>query len=313
MKKASRTRQSRRSTWLAAMVWIVWDSAYRGRTVVVAAILLVSLSFIGMTIWRKWSPIIRNRGEYVITADRVLLSPPPSWLKADVEAEMLENVGLAGTLTLIDDDLADRIMQALELNPWVDCVTRVDVRFPARIEAQVTYRVPFAAVVPRSDRQAAPVPIDAKGVALPADDMPPSMLARLPRIADAGQVPLVGQIVDGPRIAGALALIRFLREDWDALNLWNVTPLRQPESRGEERFYLYDLTSSGGTRIHWGAAPGAAPAAESSPRQKLARLKDYVETHEVDLRSVQAPEMIDVRRSLQVKPRTAGRPNEPSR
>jgi hypothetical protein len=138
------------------------------------------------------------------------------------------------------------------------------------------------------------------------------MLVRLPRIADSAQLPLVGQAFRGPRTAGAIDLVAYLSGDWETLSLWMVSSLERPETHDQEQYFLYDVISSGGTRIHWGAAPSAAPSHESPPEQKLSRLKTYLEANGVSLKSVRSPELIDVRREVQVKPRIAARPDEPA-
>ena len=69
--------------------------------------------------------------------------------------------------------------------------------------------------------------------------------------------------------------------------------------------YTFEIITSGGTRIVWGAAPGQeASAGESAFDQKRKRLLDYAAQHG-QLESIDGPAAIDVRSDLVVTPRTA--------
>jgi hypothetical protein len=310
MKKGSRSRLTLSGHLMASVGRVLHDFVHRGRALVVATLLLAALLAVGSLAWRSWSRSLGSRDEYRITADRIRLTPPPAWLKANVAAQALEDSGLSGSLSLIDAKLLSRLVEALELHPWIDRVTRVEKRYPALVIADVTYRLPFAAAESRGDDRVMLCPVDAAGVRLPASDVPTDILVRLPRIVEAAQLPLVGQAFEGPSMAGALELIAFFSDQWEALSFWTVAPLEQPEAHGKQKYILYDVLTSGGTRVHWGAAPGASPADESSAQQKLARLKDYLEANQVDLKSIDSPALIDVRRDLQVRPRMAALPTE---
>lgn len=298
-----------RSRALAAVLWFLQEFTYRGRTVVVAALLLSSLSFGGMLAWRKWSPTIAKQDKYLVRVDRVHLSPPPAWLQMDIAAEALEDAGLAGGLSVLDADLVPRLAEALELHPWIRRVRRVEKRFPASVQAEVEYRVPLATVEAGNgapDNTLGLSPVDEHAVRLPAADLPRDMLLRLPRIADMGPLPLTGQPFEGPKIMGAIALVRYLRDEWDALHLVAVQPLDRPEIRSDDKYYLYDLITEGGTLIHWGAAPDAAPHDEVPADVKLARLRAFVNQHG-PLDTVDSPRVINIRHDLEVTPRVADR------
>lgn len=302
-------RAHRRSRLGAAVLWFLQEFTYRGRTVVVAVLLLVTLSAAGMIAWRKWSPAIVGQEKYLVSADSIKLSAPPAWLQKDIAAEALEDAGLARELSLLDSDLVPRLVEALELHPWIRRVVRVEREYPVSIEADVEYRVPLAAVEAGPGQPFELCPIDEETVRLPASDLPRAMLVRLPRIEEAGQIPLVGQPLEGPRVAGAVAIIRFLAEEWQQLHLVSVTSRERPEIRGEEKFYLYDLVARGGTIIHWGAAPESPAPDEPPAESKLARLQDYIAQNpgSCRLETTQSPRVIDVRRGLHVVPRVAAR------
>jgi hypothetical protein len=311
-KQPSRTR--RPSRLAAAVLWFLQEFTYRGRTVVVAVFLLVTLSAAGTIAWRKWSPAIAGQEKYVVTADRITLSPPPAWLEKDIAAEALEDAGLAGELSLLDTELVPRLIEALELHPWIGRVARAEKQYPARIDVEVEYRVPLAAIEAAPGQPFELCPVDEHAVRLPAADLPRVMLFRLPRIAEAGQLPLVGQPIEGARVAGALAIIQFLESEWNELHLVSIASEERPEIRGEQKYHLYHLIARGGTRIHWGAAPDAAAPDEPPPETKLARLQDFIARNSDSCRldTTRSPQVIDVRHGLSVTPRVAARESSPT-
>ena len=82
-----------------------------------------------------------------------------------------------------------------------------------------------------------------------------------------------------------------------------------PQIRGDESFYAFEIMTSGGTRIVWGAAPGHEHAAAESPfDDKRKRLLDYA-AGPGQLDSIDGPASVDVRSDLVVLPRTARRPS----
>jgi hypothetical protein len=85
-----------------------------------------------------------------------------------------------------------------------------------------------------------------------------------------------------------------------------LAALRAPP-QGDPPAYTFEIITTGGTRIVWGAAPGEEASAGESPfDKKRRRLLDYAAQHG-KLESIDGPASIDVRSELVVTPRTARR------
>ena len=185
---------------------------------------------------------------------------------------------------------------------------RIRVDLPASIEVELEYRRPLAVIEAATDDGPAYLPIDAAGVRLPDADFSPVERRLLPRISGITGRPAVGALWNDPRVIDGVRLVGSLADVWNELRLVEVVPSSHPQVRGEIRFYTFEITTSGGTRIVWGAAPGSErDAAESPLVVKRQRLLDYAAEHG-KLDSIDSPAMVDVRNDLIVVPRTARRP-----
>jgi hypothetical protein len=275
---------------------------------------LAGLGLLSAGVWRLAEPGVRGGAQYRITPESVSLSPSPPWIRvSDVRFEALRDAGLLGadpntSLSILDgpDRLEQRLATALRFHPWVRSVGAIRKAPPNRVRVEVEYRRPLAAVL----GPGALLPIDADGVLLPSVDLKPEELSWLPRIDArpalaevAPTPPAVGQRWADPRLLGGVALVAAFGAEWGALHLLDVTPAGAAEVRGDQRYYTFELRTTGSTRIAWGAAPGFAPPDEAPFAEKLARLKAYVAANG-PLDSVTAsPEWIDVRNGLTTRPR----------
>src|SRR3989304_1315470 len=57
----------------------------------------------GHLAWRHYLPTVARHPQFQITAERVHITPPPPWIRADVKAEVLRDASLVGTLSVLDD------------------------------------------------------------------------------------------------------------------------------------------------------------------------------------------------------------------
>ena len=81
----------------------------------------------------------------------------------------------------------------------------------------------------------------------------------------------------------------------------------QSSTRDEKPLYTFEIVTTGGTRIIWGATPGQESSSGDSPFiQKRQRLLDYATQHG-KLESIDGPAVLDVRSDVVVTPRTARR------
>lgn len=285
--------------------------ARRGVLAAVAVVVVVGAAVEATK--RLATPTVAALPQYRVTAASITLSPPPPWVRTDVKLEALRNAGLIGEatgpkLSILDDPqrLEARLATALGFHPWVRSVGRVERLPPNRVSIEVAYRRPLATV--RLSGQARSVLIDEQAVRLPDGDLRASELSNLPRIVanDSPQStppPRPGEPWNDPRIAGAAAIVAQLGDDWSSLRLLDVTPSRSPEVRQNGRYHVYELRSTGNTRIAWGAAPGFAPSDEPPFSEKLDRLRRYVAANGPLDSLATSPAWIDVRRTLSTRAR----------
>ena len=79
----------------------------------------------------------------------------------------------------------------------------------------------------------------------------------------------------------------------------------QNTAHDDKPLYSFEIVTTGGTRIIWGATPGQESSSGDSPfNQKRQRLLDYAAQHG-KLESIDGPAVLDVRSDVVVTPRTA--------
>jgi hypothetical protein len=213
-------------------------------------------------------------GQYAVTQEHVTITPRPAWIHADVRAEVFRDASLDG-LSILDDSLAERIVHAFKLHPWV-ADAKAKKRPPAEVEVELLYRRPVCMV----DQGGGSLPVDIEGVLLPSDDFSPLEKQSYPRLSGVDTAPMgpVGQHWGDGRVVGGAEIAAALAEAWGPLKLERIVPSpRAAATAGIEP--TYQLVTRGGTRILWGLAPGSTAAAEVSATEKVARLRQYVAEH----------------------------------
>jgi hypothetical protein len=259
--------------------------------------------------WLQFAGTIARHPQYQITVDQIRISPPPPWIHSDIRAEVLRDAGLVGVLSVLDDSgkLQERIRDAFAFHPWVMSVRRIVLSLPASIDVELEYRRPIAAVQASANPGATCSPIDVMGVRLPDADFSEVERRYLPRIVGVGGQPLVGKPWTDERVLESARLVAGLSDVWTQLRLVEIIPSPEPRIRGDVRYHTFELTTSGGTRIRWGAAPGHEPDAGESPfNVKRQRLVEYATGHG-HLDSIEGPALVDVSKDLVIVPRTARR------
>ena len=275
----------------------------RARAIV--ALTVVALLGWGMQgVWQHYAPKISQQKNYLLTDHRITISTLPEWITGDVRGEAVRNAGLAGRLSVLDSVFAQVVEDAFVLHPWVESVDRITKSYPAGVHVELTYRYPVAVVELVSQNVVQLVPIDRHGVHLPALEVPNIRKRYLPRIGNIVERPPVGQPWSDARVLGAAELAVQLEPVWKSLHLVDILPSSRPEIRNQQQYYLFDLITRAGTRIVWGAAPGASPPGEDKFAAKLDRLRTCDRQHG-PLDSVRGPAVVDVRKELAITPRTA--------
>ena len=279
------------------------------RARVIVALTVVALLGWGMhTVWQHFSPQISQRENYLLSDQRITITPLPKWITSDVRSEAVRNAALDGRLSVLDDAFAQVVEDAFALHPWVESVDRITKSYPAGAHVDLTYRRPVAVVELVSQNVVQLVPIDRHGVHLPEADVPNIHKRYLPRIGGIVERPPVGQPWADERVLGAAELAEQLAPLWESLHLVDILPSARPEIRDDHRYFVFDLITKGGTRIVWGAAPGMAPPNEDEFSAKLDRLQSFAQKNG-QLESTLGPKIVDVRKGLDIKPRSAKAPS----
>ena len=278
--------------------------------VITALVVVAILGWAMQAVWQRVAPMVIRREPYLLAAERITMSPQPEWITADIRAEVIQNAGLDKRLSILDDSFMSVVQDAFALHPWINSVEKITKQFPAGVQVDVTFRKPVAVVEMSSQEGMLLVPLDERAVVLPVDDVPENRKRYMPRIQNIVDRPPVGQQWDSPRVQGAVDLAVRLTDVWEQLHLVDILPSTRPEILDEHRFFVYDLITSGGTRVLWGAAPGQSPPGEADFDSKLERLRRCVTEHG-PLDTVQSPAIVDVRNQLTVTPRTVKKPDGP--
>jgi hypothetical protein len=248
--------------------------------------------------WRRWGEAHAQASDYVITPEKISLTPLPAWIRCDLKGEVLRTASLA-KLNLREAQLVEHIAQAFSLHPWVAKVLRVSKRYPAEIRVDLAYRQPVAVVKLNMPDERGLLFIDAEGVLLPSD-FAPSEAKNYLRILAAGETPagVYGTPWGSDRIAGAARVAAAWGDRWKTLGLYWLAA--NPASDGN---LIYELRPQDEkVRVIWGSPPGAKTAGEPLPADKIAALERLV--HEKGaLDRADAPAVIDLR--TLAEPRTA--------
>jgi hypothetical protein len=270
---------------------------------------LLAIGFAGNLAWRKNAPRIAHESHYILSAENIHLTPAPPWIRSDIKSQVLRDAGLEGTISILDDgtSVVRRVKEAFEFHPWIASVEKITKRLPSALYIELRYRRPVAAVESPDVGGVTYLPVDEQAIRLPEIDLTEAERRYLPRISGVIGRPLVGDPWDDPRVVGGAKLAAALGDVWRQLRLVEIMATLQDARVEQAESYAFEIVSSGGTRIVWGAAPGQESAfGESTLEAKRQRLLEYAAQHG-KLESIDGPERLDVRSDLVVTPRTARR------
>jgi hypothetical protein len=271
-----------------------------------SAIGLVAIVVVGHFVWTRVREHVATRDDYRLTARDISVTQPPAWIRADVKTEVLCNSGLAAEpLSILDDNLVERIQRAFSLHPWVAKVERVSKSHPAHVELELTYRRPVAMI----EVPGGLLPVDVEGVLLPSDDFSPLAARSYPRLSGIESSPLgpTGTKWGDPIVAGGARIAEAVKPVWDDLGVRAIRWLKPPATSELSGPAIYELVTTAGNAIAWGAAPNNGLTTEPTPQEKLLRLKAYIAAHGSLDQPQGGPVDLDLRRS-DPAPRTAARP-----
>jgi len=278
--KKKKTSSSFVSAWLRRLLSWLWGP---GRLVFTLAVLLGLLLGGTYATWRWLKPRILGSPEYRVSAEQVEITPPPPWIHRDIRAEVFRDPTLDGPLSIMDDDLAERISKAFSRHPWVAGVGPVTKRHPASITVELKYRRPVCMV----EVPGGLLPVDAEGTLLPSGDFSPSEAARYPRLAGVDREPTgpAGSRWGDAKVIGGAEIATAFGPAWTAMNLQRIVPLGSDTALGnasprQSSEPVFMLLTRGNTSIRWGYAPGANAIGEVSAVEKVARLQRYFNKHD---------------------------------
>ncbi len=248
-----------------------------GRPFAVTALLAAAIGGAWCVVWPQVRGHVLSRGQYVVGPQQVEITTPlPPWINAELRTEVFRNTSLEAPLSILDDDLTERIGNAFSLHPWVAEVPRVSKHHPARVEVELVYRRPVC-MVEVSGRL---FPVDSQGVLLPGGDFSPVEAGRYPRLLGVEKVSVgtLGESWGDPRVAGGAAIADALLAVWEGLELAGIVP-SAPSATGVGEEHTYTLVTRGGTRVLWGRAPGTDAPGELAAADKVTRLQHYLAQH----------------------------------
>jgi hypothetical protein len=269
------------------------------------AIVLAALAGGSHFAWTRVREHVVARDDYRLTARDIAITAPPAWIRADVKTEVLRNSGLAAEpLSILDDELVERVQRAFSLHPWVAKVERISKSHPAHVDVEITYRRPVAMV----EVPGGLLPVDVEGVLLPSDDFSPLAARSYPRFSGIESSPLgpTGTKWGDPIVAGGARIAEVLKPVWDDLGVRAIHWAKPPATSELSGPAIYELITAAGNSITWGAAPGYEPTGEPPSPEKLLRLKAYIAAHGSLDQPQGGPVELDLRHS-DVTPHTAAR------
>jgi hypothetical protein len=290
-----------------------------GRT---AIVLLLLVGLFGGGAWYVWTKLkdrILAGPEYRIGPEQVEITPQPPWIpQSDIRAEVLRSPTLDGRLSIMDDDLAERIKNAFDRHPWVAKAGPVTKKYGV-VKVELVYRKPVLMVkLPGGGL----LPIDVEAMLLPtaAGDITPTEAARYPQLWGMDREPTgpAGSRWGDARVVGGAEIAAALADKWEPMRLHYIEPsaadtvasrlagsgVQPPPDTfaGRAAEPLFTLVTHSGTRIAWGYAPGANAVGELFAAEKVARLQRYFEKNDTldDLGG--KPQTLDIRNLPAVRP-----------
>ena len=284
MAKAKTPEQPRQTPkFVVLLAWLMFGPP-RGATWT----LLVLLGFAAFAfgLWRHVQPIVVSSPEYQITARNVDITPLPQWIRSDVAAQALAGITLDTPLSVLDDQLTQRVNDAFSAHPWVAKVERVTKRHPARVQVDLIYRRPVcmvevaAGMLPGGGLAPSRLlPVDVKGVLLPEDDFSEAERERYPRLSGVSTAPLAGPGAKwgDARVHGGAEVAAALVEVWSELSLERIVASPSPEQGPTGDEHTFEVFTTGGTRILWGYSPSTRRPGQVAAVDKVARLRKLLE------------------------------------
>ena len=239
------------------------------RTFIGIIVVLAIFAGLGALGWYVVKEKIRSKQEYLLSADKIVVSPSPDWVPDGFVEDVLRSSGLNKT-SLLDKTLPQKLVEAFAAYPWIEKVEQVVPRYPSGAEVKLSYRAPAALV---ETPQRSMVPVDRNGVVLPPEYLSNAISDRRNDhliVQGIQSMPLgsAGTPWGDPLVQTAAQLAAALTDDADtvqSLTLKWIIPALEPAPGGSR--IVCRLKTLAGTEIYWGSFALDDPTFESKKKK----------------------------------------------
>lgn len=128
--------------------------------------------------WSDYRQSLRSDRRFAISADHVVLTPTPGWIKRDFREQALSGFDWP-SYSLLDENLVADVAKHLQQQGWVEQIIRVQ-KTGGGLAVDLNFRQPIA-MVQISNRDL--MPIDTQGVVLDSAEFSQEQASQLLRIA----------------------------------------------------------------------------------------------------------------------------------
>ena len=238
------------------------------RTLIGIISVLAVCAGLGGPAWFFAKDRIRAKPEYLLSADKIIISPPlPDWIPDRFIEDVLQGSGLNKTGSLLDKTLPQKLAEAFAAYPWVEKVEQVVPHYPSGAQVKLAYRVPVALVeVPLHGS----FPVDRNGILLPSEYLTNAVFDRRSKhlvIHGIQSTPLgsAGTPWGDPLVQAAAQLAAELENIAEPLKLARIIPAMETTPIGTR--IVCRLQTTAGMEIHWGAAVPDDPKMEAKKKR----------------------------------------------
>jgi hypothetical protein len=222
----------------------------------------------------KLLPDLNRRAEYRLAIEDVVITPPAKWVPKNLLQQVIEQSELPKTVSILDINVNAQLAEAFGRHPWVEEVVEIRKTKSARIEVELIYRTPVV-MIEVSDGM---YPVTADGFLLPPKDFSGRDVKFFPVVRNAHSRPQgpAGTPWGDVAVSGSARLASVLGRHWREFDLIAIHIPPSAEANFTLDDLIFDLTTSGGSRIIWGRVPGSNYPGELSTEQKIGKLKKYL-------------------------------------
>lgn len=226
--------------------------------------LFAGLGGLGWYFAKDW---IYSKPQYRLSAENIVVSPPPKWIPERFVEDVLQSSELSKTGFLLDETLPQKLAEAFAAHPWVENVEQVIPNYPSGAEVKLSYRVPAALVdIPSRGM----FPIDRNGVLLPAEYLKNAISDQRSKhliIKGIQTTPLgsAGTSWGDPLVQAAAQLASVLNDVAEPLKLRQIIPSMETTPSGGR--IECRLKTERGTEITWGSFVPDDPNIEAKKKR----------------------------------------------